>query len=215
MTFDAGYWEDRYRTNPAATHREPNPHLVEAVTGLRPGSALEAGCGEGANAVWLATLGWHVTAADLAPSALDRARRYAQEQGPQVAGRIRWLETDLAHGPSDGLVHGSDDGPGARFDLVTSHYVHPEGSFEALVTRLAALVAPGGRLLLVGHGAHDAHSRAHAPGHASWRPAAIARLLDAADWEILDAGDHRVMLASGRELDNAVLLAVRTSTVEA
>ncbi|GAA1159433.1 class I SAM-dependent methyltransferase [Ornithinicoccus hortensis] len=201
MTFDSAYWEDRYRTHPGAGCHPPSPHLVGLTADLPAGTALEAGCGEGGNAVWLARQGWRVTAVDIAPSALDRGRRYAGEQGPTVADRIRWVESDLT------TWQPPDDGPG--YDLVTSHYVHPEGPFEDLAIRLASAVAPDGLLVLVGHDTADAHSAQHAPGHASWRPDDIAQALDVADWEVLEAGTRTRTAGHGRPLHDAVLFAKR------
>lgn len=146
------FWEDRYRGgHVAAGNRQPNPQLVAEVAGLTPGTALDAGCGEGADAIWLASRGWQVTAVDFAPTALRRAREHAATLGAGITSRIDWVEADLT----------SWTPPEEQFDLVSAHYVHPAGPREVLLRGLAAAVAPGGTLLFVGHHPSDAHSAAH------------------------------------------------------
>ncbi|WP_438387954.1 class I SAM-dependent methyltransferase [Actinopolyspora saharensis] len=148
--FDKTYWEEHHGARPAARVADPNPQLVAELDRLAPGTALEAGCGHGAEACWLAARGWRVTAVDIAGSALRRARDRAATLGGEVADRISWVEVDL----TDWVP--TEQG----YDLVTSHYVHPAGSREVLFRRLAAAVALGGTLLVVGHHPSDAHSAA-------------------------------------------------------
>lgn len=147
--FDGRYWEQHYRSHGAAAHAEPNPHLVREAADLAPGTALDAGCGEGADALWLAQRGWRVTAVDVSPTVLDRARERAEETGPEVTARIEWLQADLATwSPAE-----------AAFDLVSSHHVHlPAAAQPRLVPALAAAVAPGGLLLVASHHASDLES---------------------------------------------------------
>ncbi|HYN97920.1 MAG TPA: FAD-dependent oxidoreductase, partial [Pilimelia sp.] len=83
--FERDGWEERYRAKPTIWSGRPNAQLVAEAGGLPPGRALDVGCGEGADAVWLAERGWHVTAVDIATTALERA---AAAAGPRVAGRI-------------------------------------------------------------------------------------------------------------------------------
>ena len=130
-----GIIRTRWRVSP------PNAHLVGEIGDLVPGLALDAGCGHGAEAIWLATSGWRVTAVDFSVTALEHARTTAEAVGPDVAERIDWIEGDL----------GGWEPPPRRFDLVSSLYVHVAGSVSEMVTRLATGVALGGTLLLVGH----------------------------------------------------------------
>ena len=62
--FSQEFWDDRYRTTEQLFSGQPNSQLVEQTAGLLPGRALEAGAGEGADAIWLARQGWAVTAVD-------------------------------------------------------------------------------------------------------------------------------------------------------
>ncbi len=133
--FSKAYWEDRYQTHAAVHDRAPSPQLVAEAADLVPGTALDAGCGEGADAIWLAARGWRVTAVDIAPTALRTAREHPG------AADIDWVSADL-----------TDWAPAAEhFDLVSAQYVHPAAPHGTLVARLAAAVAPGGTLLVVDH----------------------------------------------------------------
>ncbi|WP_111765269.1 class I SAM-dependent methyltransferase [Nakamurella deserti] len=156
--FDRHYWQNHWRereggadpasgVRPAVRDLPPNPHLVGEISGLRPGSALDAGCGEGAEAIWLAGQGWRVTGADISAEALARAERRAAAAGSP--GVVRWLEADLSVWT-----------PEAPFDLVTTHYAHATIPQPELYRRLAGWVAPGGTLFIVGHlrdGGGDGH----------------------------------------------------------
>ncbi len=187
--FDAAYWEQRYRAHGAAGSRPPSPQLVAEVADLAPGLALDAGCGEGGDAVWLAGQGWRVTAVDISPTALDRGRQRAEALG--VAERIEWAAADLTDWTP----------PRQRYDLVTAQYVHPAGPPAELHRRLAAAVAPGGTLLLVNHDPADAHSAAHAPAEAGVTADRVAADLDPQRWEILVAEARtRTTTHHGREL---------------
>ncbi|MFC0033451.1 class I SAM-dependent methyltransferase [Micromonospora chaiyaphumensis] len=200
--FDRAYWEERYHHQHAAHQRTPTPHLVAEVGDLAPGTALDAGCGEGADAIWLAARGWRVTAVDIADGALRRAREHAAAQGDEVAGRIEWVRADLAGWrPAEG-----------HFDLVTSSYVH--GAGEDLVARLAAAVAPGGTLLVVGHDPTDPHTAAAgAPATAHVTAEGMAAGLDPARWEavVAETRSRSVTAPDGRRstLHDAVLRARR------
>jgi SAM-dependent methyltransferase len=204
--FDRAYWEERYRGHAAARHpRSPNPQLVAEAADLVPGRALDAGCGEGADAIWLAARGWRVTAVDISATALRRAREAADALGPGLAGRIDWIETDL-----------TERAPAAAgFDLVSAQYVHPAGPREALFRLLAAAVAPGGTLLVVGHHPSDGHGAgAHAPAAGSHVTAEeVAACLDGDRWDVVvaEARRHTVPGPHGHEItmSDAVLRARR------
>lgn len=145
-TFDQAFWEQLWsktlRENAdKVARRPPNAHLMAEVANLPPGRALDAGCGHGADTLWLAAHGWTVTAVDFSVAALNHGRAMAEAVGADVAERIDWIEGDLATWTVE---------PG-RYDLVVCLYVHVAGSVEDLVRRMANGVAPGGTLFLVGH----------------------------------------------------------------
>lgn len=173
--FDQQSWEERYQAHSAIWSGRPNPQLVAEVSDLPPGTALDAGCGEGADALWLAERGWRVTAADFATTALARAAAHAEAAGVQVD----WVHADLTSWT-----------PPQRFDLVSSHFLHlPGDDRDAAFVRLAAAVAPGGTLLVVGHDESDLHTsmqRPDIPGMFFTAKEVAASLGDG--WEIQVAG---------------------------
>lgn len=148
------YWEDRYGAEEHVWSGRVNPTLVERAADLpvpEGGRALDLGCGEGADAIWLASRGWHVTGLDLAQNALDRAAAAAaraEAEDPALAGlgeRLTWQQADLFAG---------DPGvpaPGA-YDLVSAQFFHtPAALFADVYQRIAAAVRAGGSLLVVAH----------------------------------------------------------------
>ena len=134
-------WNEHYAPE-VVWSGDPNGALVPEVTGLAPGRAVDVGCGEGADAVWLASQGWQVTAFDVAGSALERGRAAADAAGVSV----EWKRAGLL----------SADLPAAAFDLVTACYPALARTPEQLAERaLLALVAPGGRLVMLAHAELD------------------------------------------------------------
>jgi SAM-dependent methyltransferase len=193
-------WDDRYRESDRIWSGNPNTVLVREVEGMVPGRALDLGCGEGADAIWLARRGWQVTAVDISGVALERAARNAAE----VAGRIDidWQRHDL------GTTF-----PAGRFDLVSAHFLHSPGDMprEKILRTAAGAVAPGGVLLVVGHAGfppweENPHPDVHLP-----TPQEVLEDLDLPDeeWEVLVCEEHERIQndPSGRPItrtDNAL-----------
>ena len=146
----ASAWDERYRSKARLWSGKPNPQLVREARGLRPGKALELGCGEGADAIWLAQQGWSVTAVDVSSVALERARSHelaelARESvhasNGTLESRITWQQADLTQ------WH-----PGNSYDLVTSQFLHSqELDWRVPLRAAASAVKAGGTLLVVGH----------------------------------------------------------------
>ena len=136
------FWDERYSGSPQVWSGEPNPQLVAEVADLPPGRALDVGCGEGADSVWLASRGWRVTGVDLSPVALERAEAAGRAAGDDVAARLTFAHLDVV-----------DRAPEAgAFDLVSVHFLHlPPAPRSRAIAHLAAAVAPGGTLLWVAH----------------------------------------------------------------
>jgi 2-polyprenyl-3-methyl-5-hydroxy-6-metoxy-1,4-benzoquinol methylase len=88
--FGEAFWDERYRSAQRVWSGNPNPQLVAEVTARPAGRALEAACGEGADAIWLARRGWTVVATDISGVALERAAQHARDTGPDAAARIEW-----------------------------------------------------------------------------------------------------------------------------
>lgn len=169
--FSQAAWEERYGSGGMWSGR-PNAQLVAETADLAPGRALDAGCGEGADAMWLAGQGWRVTAVDFSEVALGRARE-------RSAGLdVEWRRADLTTWTPE---------PGA-YDLVSAQFVHLPTLVE-MYARLATGVAPGGTLLLVGHDPTDdaGPHRPQIPGMFFTADEA-AGLLDPRDWDVVVAG---------------------------
>ena len=161
------HWDQRYAQMDALWSGRPNTVLVRETRGLQPGRALDVGCGEGADAVWLAEQGWDVTALEVSRVALDRAARHAGQRGVT----IQWLHC--------GLVEAAL--PPASFDLVSAQYpaLLRTGDNAAGLALLNA-VAPGGILLVVHHSPPTAEEAAsHGFDLRDYvSPADVAALLD-------------------------------------
>lgn len=136
----ATFWDAHYARHAEVWNGAPNAVLVDETSELRPGTALDLGCGEGADALWLAQQGWQVTGVDVSDVALERASRRADAAG--VAARVTWERHDLGQ-----------SFPTGSFDLVTAHYLHSPGPTRRAVAahQAARAVAAGGTLLVVGH----------------------------------------------------------------
>ncbi|TDD60239.1 SAM-dependent methyltransferase, partial [Actinomadura rubrisoli] len=139
-TSGEAFWDDRYAQHDHLWSGEPNAMIVREAAGLPPGTALDLGCGEGGDAIWLAARGWRVTAADISRLALERAARHAEDAG--VADRVDWRHHDL-----------DASFPAGSYDLVSAQFLHsPAGPpREPILRAAAAAVAPGGVLLIAGH----------------------------------------------------------------
>ena len=178
--FDEASWEERYGSADRVWSGRPNLQLVTEVADLPPGTALDVGSGEGADAIWLAARGWHVTGVDFATKALRRAAAHAETEGAELAARIEWLHADLRTWTP----------PEAGFDLVSAQYMHlPPAERRDLFARLAAAVAPGGTLLIVGHDISDLETGAHRPDMPEmfFTVDEVAGALDAGQWEVVTA----------------------------
>ncbi len=208
--FDEHYWEKHWQQargmKPGAgTTTEPNPHLVRETGSLPPGTALDAGCGEGGEAIWLASRGWQVTAADISADALARAADQAAARAAEdgLPRDLQWVRADLTVWD-----------PGTQFDLVTTHYAHPSMPQLAFYDRLSGWVALGGTLLIVGH-LHTAGHGHEPPAEASVTRTDITAGLDTSRWEIVTAEEHVRRLtapgAPGVPLHDVVVRATRRS----
>ena len=135
-------WEEHYGERERVWSGRVNARLAEVVEAMTPGRALDLGCGEGADALWLAEHGWRVTAVDISQTALDRAA--ADAAARNILERIEFQRHDLTVSFPDGV-----------FDLVSAQFLHSTVPMDRaqLLRRAADAVAPGGTLLVVDHGA--------------------------------------------------------------
>ncbi|MFD3806300.1 class I SAM-dependent methyltransferase [Streptomyces sp. NPDC058619] len=194
------YWDGRYGESDRIWSGDANAALVRETSELPPGRALDLGCGEGGDAIWLARRGWRVTGTDISGVALERAAGHAVEAG--VGDLVEWQRHDLA-----------ESFPAGEFDLVSACFLHTYGDFprERILRTAAAAVAPGGTLLIVGHGGwaswqKNLHPEVHFP-----TPGEVVEQLELpeGDWEVLVAEEHERVQAQpdgtpGTRTDNAV-----------
>jgi len=194
-------WDDRYAAADRVWSGEPNGALIREVADLRPGRALDVGCGEGADAIWLAQRGWEVTAVEVSSVALQRAQSHAAAVGVAVT----WVHTGL-------LDAGLRD---ASFDLVSAQYpaLRRTPGDDAERALLGA-VAEGGTLLVVHHDVSDpTTSLEHGFDPDDWvGPRDVAQLLGD-DWH-LDTDERRARTVTGgagaHHTHDIVLRATRT-----
>jgi len=178
----AAFWDARYSEHERIWSGEPNTLLVRETTELLPGTALDLGCGEGADAVWLARHGWRVTATDISRVALDRAARHAADAG--VAAQIDFQQHDL-----------SVSFPTGTFDLVSAQFLHSPGDLlprEEVLQSAAAAVAPGGILLIAGHAGWPSwdHDHDHDVRFATPEELHAALQLPDGQWELQLSEEH-------------------------
>ena len=176
--YDAAFWDARYGSAHSLWSGNPNSNLVAEASDLEPGTALDAGAGEGADAIWLARRGWRVTAVDISGVALSRAAAHAASAGDDVARLIRWQRADLFEWTP----------PERAYDLVTAQYLQlPTQERRALYSRLAAAVAEGGTLLVVGHHPADMGTTMPRPRRPElfFTGDDLAAELGGADWKIV------------------------------
>jgi SAM-dependent methyltransferase len=214
-TTAAEFWEGRYSSGATKWSGNPNGLLVEVAAELAPGdaraaaapveadavprTALDLGCGTGGDAIWLASLGWQVTAVDIAQAALDQGAAHAADAGAELAARITWERHDF---------EGSF--PAGQFDLVSACYLQSPVEFARLnaLRAAAAAVAPGGSLVVVSHESFPSGDKPE-PNSTNYMPLVdelVADLgLPADEWTIHTARSvprHRT-LDDGRELNYA------------
>jgi SAM-dependent methyltransferase len=148
----ADFWEPRYQGADPAWGRQPNARLVTVLPGLglQPGQAWDVGCGHGGDALWLASLGWHVTATDVSGTAVSRVAAAAAGLG--LGDRVTAAQHDLSRSRPEGTFH-----------LVYACYFHSPVPLDRdhILRDAARRVRPGGCLVVIDHGSA-------APW--SWRP---------------------------------------------
>ncbi|MFC1436786.1 class I SAM-dependent methyltransferase [Streptacidiphilus sp. N1-10] len=175
-------WDQRYATQDRLWSGRPNGALVTEIAGLTPGRVLDVGCGEGADAIWLAEAGWEVTAVEVSAVALERAAGHARDAGVAV----HWVHATLEGAQL----------PPASFDVVSAQYPALLRTPDAAAERaLLAAVAPGGLLLLVHHAgmeSQEVREDGFNPADYVW-PSMVAALLDE-DWTV-ELDEQRPRLA--------------------
>ena len=202
-------WDHRY-SGPLMWSGNPNGSLVHEVAGLDPGRALDVGAGEGGDAIWLADHGWQVTATDISQRAVDRISAIAGDRDLSVVS----VRAD---------ANGRQPFHTDRYDLVTAHYASiPRTPDDRGINNLLAAVAPGGKLLVVGHDLEpmrhpidtSQQSRAFDPDAYVRVDDVVASLTESSDWHI-EVHEKRSRppghTSSSHHVDDIVLRARRTT----
>lgn len=182
--FDQEYWNRRWHPAGGAepgtmAENPPHPYLARELGGRTPGTALDVGCGAGAEAIQLAATGWQVTGVDISAGALAHAATRAR--AARVSERVRWIEADATVWA-----------PGDRFDLVLTCYAHATIPQLDFYGRVSGWVKPGGTLFIVGH-RHDpdpSGHRDHPPADAVVTADAVTARLDNGAWQVSTAEEH-------------------------
>lgn len=135
-------WDEKYAAVDLVWSAGPNQWVEQITAGLPPGRAIDIAAGEGRNAIWLASRGWTVVAADFSEVAIERARRLAREQLGEGVDRFTAVVADaLAPAPA-----------GGPYDLVLFSYLQlPADERRRAWARGIAAAAPGGRVVIIGH----------------------------------------------------------------
>lgn len=128
-------WNERYKTNEFIFGTEPNDFLKANVDQLKPGSVLCLAEGEGRNGVYLAKLGFDVTAVDLSEVGLEKARNLAAANGVE----IKTIHADL----NDFIIEPD------RWDNIISIFCHlPQAVRKKVHSASANGLTKGGAFLL-------------------------------------------------------------------
>jgi SAM-dependent methyltransferase len=192
---DATEWDERYAAIDLVWGAEPNRFVAVECADLAPGRAIDLACGEGRNAIWLATLGWRAEGVDWSTVAIDKAAKLAEHAG--VADRTEWRCADLL---------AVEPEPGA-YDLVLLAYLQvPDEARRVVFSRAASAVAPGGTFLLVAHDGHNLHEGHGGPQDAAvlYEPDDVVAFLDGFDVQRADHVNREVAGAPRPAIDVVV-----------
>ncbi|MGW5076015.1 class I SAM-dependent methyltransferase [Rhodococcus sp. NPDC004095] len=170
---DAAAWDERYRDRPDPWGSEPAETIRQRLAGAAPGRAVDLACGDGRHARWLDRHGWTVTAVDHSAVAIEQAR------DKDTDGRIDWQVGDV-----------TDWAPAGPVDLVLLSFLHlPIALLRELIAAAAGWLAPGGRLVYLGHSAENYHRGVGGPPDPAILPG-IADLAAAAEGLRVHALEH-------------------------
>ncbi len=196
------HWESRYGQREQIWSGRVNARLAEVAEQLPGGRALDLGCGEGADTLWLAEHGWTVLGVDISDTALSRATAEAAARG--LGDRVSFVQMDLSQAFPEG-----------EFDLVSAQFLHSMVHLdrERIFAHAARAIAPGGVLLIVDHGAAPPWADLAAHDHEFPSAGDVLDSLDLGDaqWDRLrvEAADRDAVGPDGQQAvltDNVIML---------
>lgn len=193
----SAHWEARYGEGGQIWSGRVNATMAALVADLPTGTALDLGCGEGGDVLWLAGQGWQVIGIDISATAIERGRGAADEAG--LSNRITWQQADLATWQ-----------PEQTWDLVTASFFHSMVDLPRteILRRAASAINPGGHLVIVSHGAPPPWSRMdqhQAHHHLATDPWAEVDELDLGSQWSVEIAESRMRDAVGPDGQQAVL----------
>ena len=195
MTWGATEWDDRYASAAAANASvwslEPNAWIAQAVGHLNPGSAVDLGAGEGRNALWLASLGWEVTAVDFSSVGLQTGASRAASLGLD----IEWVTADATTWVSPSEV-----------DLVVAAYLQLPAEQVALALGNAiGYLAPGGTIAVIGHDVDNLTRGVGGPQDPAVLYTVDALLEIARDLDVIECRQYERVTAAGVAVDTILV----------
>jgi SAM-dependent methyltransferase len=202
------HWEKHYGERDRIWSGRVNVQVADVVADLPPGRALDLGCGEGADSVWLAERGWDVVVVDISETALGRAKEAAGTRG--VTDRIEFVQLDL-----------SEDFPSGTFDLISSQFLHSTVYLDRskVLANAAAALRPNGLLVIVDHGSAPPWASKLDHHHEFPRAEEVVAGMKLSDDEFervrVDAVERQAVGPEGQQrpwMDNVIVLRRRASS---
>ena len=174
------YWEQRYSGSKRVWSGKVNATMASVVAELSPGTAIDLGCGEGGDVLWLAEQGWTALGLDISTVAVGRAREAAAARGLDGA-TFEAVDLDVWEPEPDSV------------DLVTASFFQSNVALDriAILRRAATAIRPGGHLVIISHAAPPSWATEHPAEMVGAREDAAQLALPADEWEVLVAEDRR------------------------
>ena len=196
----AGHWEQRYAGQKTVWSGRVNATLAQVVAEFPRGTAIDLGCGEGGDVLWLAEHGWQATGLDISATAVGRARTEAAARGLHGA---TFTAADLSAWQPEP----------ASTDLVTASFFQSDVELDrrAILRRAASALREGGHLVVISHAAPPSWADDHRGDMVGASEQVKQLALPAEDWATEVAEDRRRPATSpngehGEHLDAVVVL---------
>lgn len=194
------YWEQRYSGSERVWSGKVNATMASVVAELSPGTAIDLGCGEGGDVLWLAEQGWTALGLDISATAVRRARDEAAARGLDGAS-FEAIDLD-AWEPEPASV-----------DLVTASFFQSNVALDrtAILRRAMTALRPGGRLVSVSHAAPPSWAKDHPAKMVSVQEEAEQLVGSSEEWEV-ELAEERPRAATapdgsaGEHLDAVLML---------